>query len=218
MKFGMLHLFESPEGRSEHELIGEQLDLMQAAEPMGFDSIWPAEHHFTEYGYCVSTARPWPPSRARPSVSAWGRAWWCSPSTTPSAWPKSSPSWTTSAKAASTSASAAATSLSSSQASAWTRRSPAPCPRRRWRSSSRPGCRTVYLPRPALHRRGRLRPPPTAAEAPPAHLDRRRQTQHLRDGRTPGLQPLVLPGLHPDVRPVVRKDGLPFRIEIALPL
>lgn len=56
MKFGMLHLFESPEGRSEQEIIGEQLDLMQAAEGMGFDSIWPAEHHFTEYGYCVSAA------------------------------------------------------------------------------------------------------------------------------------------------------------------
>ncbi len=56
MKFGMLHLFESPQGRSEREIIGEQLDLMQAAEGAGFDSIWPAEHHFTEYGYCVSPA------------------------------------------------------------------------------------------------------------------------------------------------------------------
>lgn len=56
MKFGMLHLFESPEGRTEREIIGEQLDLMQAAEGAGFDSIWPAEHHFTEYGYCVSPA------------------------------------------------------------------------------------------------------------------------------------------------------------------
>lgn len=56
MKFGMLHLFESPEGRTEQEIIGEQLDLMQAAEGAGFDSIWPAEHHFTEYGYCVSPA------------------------------------------------------------------------------------------------------------------------------------------------------------------
>ena len=56
MKFGMLHLFESPEDRTEQEIIGEQLDLMQAAEGAGFDSIWPAEHHFTEYGYCVSPA------------------------------------------------------------------------------------------------------------------------------------------------------------------
>ncbi len=56
MKFGMLHLFESPEGRSEKEIIDDQLDLMQAAEGVGFDSIWPAEHHFSQYGYCVSPA------------------------------------------------------------------------------------------------------------------------------------------------------------------
>lgn len=55
MRFGMLHLFESPVGRTEADVIGEQLDLMQAAEDLGFDSIWPAEHHFSEYGYCVST-------------------------------------------------------------------------------------------------------------------------------------------------------------------
>ncbi|MBE3604884.1 LLM class flavin-dependent oxidoreductase [bacterium] len=56
MKFGMLHLFENPAGRTEHEIVKEQLDLMRAAEDLGFDSIWPAEHHFTEYGYCASPA------------------------------------------------------------------------------------------------------------------------------------------------------------------
>jgi len=54
MKFGMLHLFENPIGKSEHQIVKEQLDLMRAAEDLGFDSIWPAEHHFTEYGYCAS--------------------------------------------------------------------------------------------------------------------------------------------------------------------
>jgi len=56
MKFGMLHLFESPMGRSEHQVMKEQLDLMRSAEDLGFDSIWPAEHHFSEYGYCASPA------------------------------------------------------------------------------------------------------------------------------------------------------------------
>ena len=56
MKFGMLHLFESPEGRSEAQMIDEQLSLMEAAEEYGFDSLWPAEHHFTEYGVCGSPA------------------------------------------------------------------------------------------------------------------------------------------------------------------
>lgn len=56
MNFGMLHLFENPVGKSEHEIVHEQLTLMRAAEDYGFDSVWPAEHHFSEYGYCASPA------------------------------------------------------------------------------------------------------------------------------------------------------------------
>lgn len=56
MKFGMLHLFENPAGKTEHQIVKEQFDLMRAAEDLGFDSIWPAEHHFSEYGYCASPA------------------------------------------------------------------------------------------------------------------------------------------------------------------
>ncbi len=54
MKLGMLHLFENPVGKTEHEVIKEQMELMYEAETLGFDSVWPAEHHFTEYGYCAS--------------------------------------------------------------------------------------------------------------------------------------------------------------------
>lgn len=54
MKLGMLHLFENPAGRTEHEIIKEQMELMYEAENLGFDSVWPAEHHFSEYGYCAS--------------------------------------------------------------------------------------------------------------------------------------------------------------------
>lgn len=54
MKFGMLHLFESPGERSENQMINEQVSLMEAAEDYGFDSLWPAEHHFSEYGVCGS--------------------------------------------------------------------------------------------------------------------------------------------------------------------
>lgn len=56
MKFGMLHLFENPIHKTEHEIVKEQLDIMRCAEDLGFDSIWPAEHHFSEYGYCASPA------------------------------------------------------------------------------------------------------------------------------------------------------------------
>jgi natural product biosynthesis luciferase-like monooxygenase protein len=52
----MLHLFENPIGKSEHAIVHEQLTLMRAAEDYGFDSVWPAEHHFSEYGYCASPA------------------------------------------------------------------------------------------------------------------------------------------------------------------
>ena len=40
--------------KTEHQIVKEQLNLMRAAEDYGFDSIWPAEHHFSEYGYCAS--------------------------------------------------------------------------------------------------------------------------------------------------------------------
>ncbi|MFQ5514394.1 MAG: LLM class flavin-dependent oxidoreductase [Myxococcota bacterium] len=56
MKFGVLHLFESPMGRDDREMVNEQISLMQAAEAYDFDSIWPAEHHFSEYGVCASPA------------------------------------------------------------------------------------------------------------------------------------------------------------------
>ncbi|MAE93788.1 MAG: hypothetical protein CL910_03935 [Deltaproteobacteria bacterium] len=54
MKFGLLHLFESPAGRTEKQMIDEQVALMESAEEYGFDSVWPAEHHFSEYGVCGS--------------------------------------------------------------------------------------------------------------------------------------------------------------------
>ena len=56
MRFGQLHLFENPLGRSEKEIVDEQFDIMVRAEEFGFYSIWPAEHHFSEYGYCASPA------------------------------------------------------------------------------------------------------------------------------------------------------------------
>ncbi len=56
MKFGMLHLFESPAEKTEYQVMKEQLELMRSAEDLGFDSVWPAEHHFSEYGYCASPA------------------------------------------------------------------------------------------------------------------------------------------------------------------
>ena len=50
----MLHLFENPVNKTEREIIKEQMELMLVAESLGFDSTWPAEHHFSEYGFCGS--------------------------------------------------------------------------------------------------------------------------------------------------------------------
>ncbi|MDZ4278100.1 MAG: LLM class flavin-dependent oxidoreductase [Dehalococcoidia bacterium] len=54
MKFGQLHLFERPAGRTEQQVIDEQFDIMLRSEDYGFDSVWPAEHHFREYGHCAT--------------------------------------------------------------------------------------------------------------------------------------------------------------------
>lgn len=56
MKFGLLQLFEDPGGRPERQLIEEQFEIMLRAEEFGFDSVWPAEHHFREYGHCATPA------------------------------------------------------------------------------------------------------------------------------------------------------------------
>ncbi|HXR35073.1 MAG TPA: LLM class flavin-dependent oxidoreductase [Candidatus Binataceae bacterium] len=56
MKFGMLHLFENPAGKTEHQVLKEEMSLMRGAEDLGFDSIWASEHHFSEYGICASPA------------------------------------------------------------------------------------------------------------------------------------------------------------------
>lgn len=45
MKFGMLHLFENPLGRTETEVVDEQFDIMVRSEEYGIDcaawSSWP---------------------------------------------------------------------------------------------------------------------------------------------------------------------------------
>ncbi len=56
MKFGLLHLFETAGGRSEQQMVREQVEIMEAAERHGFHSVWTAEHHFSDYGFCASPA------------------------------------------------------------------------------------------------------------------------------------------------------------------
>jgi luciferase family oxidoreductase group 1 len=51
MNFGTFLLMQSPSARSSAEIYGRALEIAQAAESLGFRSVWLAEHHFSTYGY-----------------------------------------------------------------------------------------------------------------------------------------------------------------------
>jgi alkanesulfonate monooxygenase SsuD/methylene tetrahydromethanopterin reductase-like flavin-dependent oxidoreductase (luciferase family) len=51
MKFGAFFLLGSPEMLPAREMYQRVLDWVVLAEDLGFDSVWFAEHHFSNYGY-----------------------------------------------------------------------------------------------------------------------------------------------------------------------
>jgi len=51
MNFGTFLLLQSPSARSSQEIYARGIELAQAAEALGFNSVWLAEHHFSTYGY-----------------------------------------------------------------------------------------------------------------------------------------------------------------------
>jgi alkanesulfonate monooxygenase SsuD/methylene tetrahydromethanopterin reductase-like flavin-dependent oxidoreductase (luciferase family) len=53
MHVGMATVFQNPaKERSDREVYREELRLADLAEPLGFQSIWGVEHHFTDYTMC----------------------------------------------------------------------------------------------------------------------------------------------------------------------
>jgi alkanesulfonate monooxygenase SsuD/methylene tetrahydromethanopterin reductase-like flavin-dependent oxidoreductase (luciferase family) len=50
MKFGIMNLFPASGEESHHQLLRNTLEEIELADQMGFDSVWLAEHHFSEYG------------------------------------------------------------------------------------------------------------------------------------------------------------------------
>ena len=54
MKVGIALNMLTKEGRSDASVLGEHMALGDLAEPLGFDSLWALEHHFT--GYAMSPA------------------------------------------------------------------------------------------------------------------------------------------------------------------
>ena len=53
MNVGILLIFQNYQGRtSDEEMVRDQIRIAELAEPLGFDSLWPPEHHFTDYSAC----------------------------------------------------------------------------------------------------------------------------------------------------------------------
>src|SRR2546421_9573570 len=53
MHVGYAPVFQNPgNALSDAEVYRQELRLAEMAEPLGFESIWSVEHHFTEYTMC----------------------------------------------------------------------------------------------------------------------------------------------------------------------
>ena len=53
MESGLLLLFQNYQGKGRDEdMVRTQLRIAELAEPLGFDKLWPVEHHFTDYAAC----------------------------------------------------------------------------------------------------------------------------------------------------------------------
>lgn len=55
LRFGLLHLFDSPRDRTTHQYYQEKIELVEYADAVGLDEVWLAEHHFSDYGVMPST-------------------------------------------------------------------------------------------------------------------------------------------------------------------
>ena len=56
MKFGVFFLCEQPPWQSQRSAYADALDQAFYADALGFDSVWIAEHHFSEYGTAPDVA------------------------------------------------------------------------------------------------------------------------------------------------------------------
>src|SRR5256885_8456711 len=52
MDFGLFFLMQRDERWSERAVYESDVEQMLAAEALGYDSVWIAEHHFNDYGLC----------------------------------------------------------------------------------------------------------------------------------------------------------------------
>jgi alkanesulfonate monooxygenase SsuD/methylene tetrahydromethanopterin reductase-like flavin-dependent oxidoreductase (luciferase family) len=53
MDVGLLTIFQNYQGRgSDAEMVRGEMAIAERAEDLGYDKLWPAEHHFTNYSAC----------------------------------------------------------------------------------------------------------------------------------------------------------------------
>src|SRR5215470_20424499 len=53
MHVGTAVVFQNPNRmRPDHEVYRQELRLADLTEPLGYDSVWGVEHHFTDYTMC----------------------------------------------------------------------------------------------------------------------------------------------------------------------
>ena len=58
MHVGMATFFQNPGNwQSDHAVYRQEMAIADLAEPLGFDSIWSAEHHFDAYTMCPNVAQ-----------------------------------------------------------------------------------------------------------------------------------------------------------------
>ena len=58
MHVGMCAFFQNLDGQhTDRQVYQHELAMADLAEPLGFDSIWSAEHHFDAYTMCPNVAQ-----------------------------------------------------------------------------------------------------------------------------------------------------------------
>jgi alkanesulfonate monooxygenase SsuD/methylene tetrahydromethanopterin reductase-like flavin-dependent oxidoreductase (luciferase family) len=50
MRFGTYFFLQAPPGRTDADILTEEVNQMVLAERLGFDSVWLTEHHYADYG------------------------------------------------------------------------------------------------------------------------------------------------------------------------
>jgi hypothetical protein len=57
MHVGMSTFFQNLSGLTDREVYHHEVSMADLAEPLGFDSVWAAEHHFDHYTMCPNVAQ-----------------------------------------------------------------------------------------------------------------------------------------------------------------